>query len=262
MNSLGVFELPMTIRGRKFLHHVTVVKDINDNIIGIDFMHANRMNYDATSKQITFAHMLTNALYALKKTRIPALSTMIINAKLKGTICNSASPVATIHAPTNPTISGMPTLVTLDKYNHCKLVIDNCAPYEVTLARNEVLGILEFKPDKSIPLNEMTISALISDIHGQLPKGPKKEFTHAVIEQKANLKVPAQYKQKYLDILFKHQEAISIIKFDLGRAKNFSHKICLKGDNPVYRKQFKIPEAHQTFIEATLDEWLKLGVVK
>jgi hypothetical protein len=51
-------------------------------------------------------------------------------------------------------------------------------------------------------------------------------------------------------------------KMDLGRAKNFTHKIHLKDNNPVYRKQFKIPEAHQNFIEATLDEWLKLGVVK
>ena len=40
MNSLGVFDLPTTIRGRKFVHPVTVVEDINDNIIGIDFMHA------------------------------------------------------------------------------------------------------------------------------------------------------------------------------------------------------------------------------
>ena len=262
MNSLGVFELPMTIRGRSFLHPVTVVENINDNIIGIDFMHANRMNYDAASKQITFAHMLTNALYSLKETTIPALSTMIIQAKFKGNVCNTASPVATIHAPTNPTISGMPALVTLDKYRNCKLVIDNCAPYEVTLARNEVLGVLEFEPDKCIPLNEKTISALISDIADQLPKVPKRKFTRQEIEQKANLKVPDQYKDKYLDILFKHQAAISITKFDLGRAKNFNHKIFLKDDNPVYRKQFKIPEAHQTFIEATLDEWLKLGVVK
>jgi hypothetical protein len=29
----------------------------------------------------------------------------------------------------------------------------------------------------------------------------------------------------------------------------------------VYRKQFKIPEAHHNFIEQTLEEWLKLGVV-
>jgi len=148
------------------------------------------MNYDATSKQITFAHMLTNALYALKETMIPALSTMIVNAKFKGNTCSSANPVATIHAPTNPTISGMPALVTLDSYKHCKLVINNCAPYKITLARNEVLGVLEFEPDKCIPLNEKTISALILDIHEQLPKVPKKRLTRSEIEQKANLKVP------------------------------------------------------------------------
>jgi len=66
----------------------------------------------------------------------------------------------------------MPALVTLDKCTldtgHCKLVIDNCAPYEITLASNEVLGVLEFEPDKCIALNEKTISALISNIHGQL----------------------------------------------------------------------------------------------
>jgi hypothetical protein len=32
--------------------------------------------------------------------------------------------------------------------------------------------------------------------------------------------------------------------------------------DPVYRKQFKILEAHHQFIKQTLDEWLKLGVIK
>jgi hypothetical protein len=48
----------------------------------------------------------------------------------------------------------------------------------------------------------------------------------------------------------------------MGLAKDFKHKIHLKMQDPVYRKQFKIPEAHHQFIEQTLDEWLKLGVVK
>ena len=30
----------------------------------------------------------------------------------------------------------------------------------------------------------------------------------------------------------------------------------------MYRKQFKIPDAHRGFIEQTLDEWLRLGVVR
>jgi hypothetical protein len=35
-----------------------------------------------------------------------------------------------------------------------------------------------------------------------------------------------------------------------------------KMQDPVYQKQFKIPEAHNQFIEQTLHEWMKLGVVK
>jgi len=62
--------------------------------------------------------------------------------------------------------------------------------------------------------------------------------------------------------LHKHQQAISANKYDLGLATNFIHKIHLKDNAPVYRKQFKIPVAHQNFIEQSLDEWLKLSVVK
>jgi hypothetical protein len=77
------------------------------------------------------------------------------------------------------------------------------------------------------------------------------------IAQKAHLNVPNEFKQKYIDILYKHQAAISVNKMDLGQAKTFTHKIHLKDNNPVYRKQFKISEAGQNFIESTLDEWLK-----
>jgi hypothetical protein len=48
----------------------------------------------------------------------------------------------------------------------------------------------------------------------------------------------------------------------LGLAKVFSHKIHLKPQDPVYRKQFKILEMHHQFIKQILDKWLKLGVVK
>jgi hypothetical protein len=76
------------------------------------------------------------------------------------------------------------------------------------------------------------------------------------------LQVPEEFRDRYIDILFKHQGAISMDKYDLGLAKNYKHKIHLKIEDPVYRKQFKIPEAHHQFIEQTLEEWLKLGVVR
>jgi len=68
-----------------------------------------------------------------------------------------------------------------------------------------------------------------------------------------------EFKTQYLDLLYRYQEAISIDKYDLGLAKNYKHKIHLKNEDPVYRKQFKIPEAHHNFIEQTRPigpEWI------
>jgi hypothetical protein len=96
----------------------------------------------------------------------------------------------------------------------------------------------------------------------KLPKVPKCKLIKEEIAAKAHLNMPNKYKQKYIDILYRHQKAISANKYDFGLASNFKHKIHLKDNNPVYRKQFKIPEAHQNFIEQSLEEWLKLGVVK
>ncbi len=104
MRSLGIFEIEMTMRGRKFTHPVTVVEDINDNILGIDFMHTHKLNYDSTSKQTTFMHMLSNALYSVKEGTIPALSSMMVITKFKGLVCDTAQPFATVHAPQHPTI--------------------------------------------------------------------------------------------------------------------------------------------------------------
>jgi hypothetical protein len=98
-------------------------------------------------------------------------------------------------------------------------------------------------------LDDAGISAILTDIDKKIPKVPKRKLTKEEIASKAHLYVPKEYKQRYIDILYKHQKAISVDKYDLGLAKNFKHKIHLKDNNPVYRKQFKIPESHQNFIE-------------
>jgi len=100
------------------------------------------------------------------------------------------------------------------------------------LPRNEILGVLEFEVEPCLPLNEDTVASIISNIEEKFPKGQKKHFSCAEIEQKANLNVPQEIKQKYVDILYKHQAAISMNKMDLGRAKNFTHKIHLISSLP------------------------------
>jgi hypothetical protein len=64
----------------------------------------------------------------------------------------------------------MPAWVTLDGYKNCKLIIDNCAPYDITIPRNEILGVLEFESEQCLPLNEDTVASIIADIEQKFPK--------------------------------------------------------------------------------------------
>ncbi len=151
-------------------------------------------------------------------------------------------------------LSGMPAIGSVDKNNNCKLVIDNCAPYDVDIDRNDIKGLTE-----QLQLLE---DSVISAIDSKLPKVPQKKLSKDEIATNSHLNVPNEYKQKYIDILYKHLKAIFAKKYDLGLATNLKHKIHIVDNNPVYQKQFKISEADQTLIEQSLEEWLKLGVIK
>jgi hypothetical protein len=76
------------------------------------------------------------------------------------------------------------------------------------------------------------------------------------------LNVPEQFKENYLNILYKNHEAISEHKYDWGKTETLMHDITLKSEEPVYVKQFKIPDAHCQQVEQHVTEWLKLGVVQ
>ncbi len=140
--------------------------------------------------------------------------------------------------------------------------MENCTPYDITIERNDLMELIEIEKEELIPLNNNIISSVCADIHAKLPKIPKAKLSRKYIAHRCHLQVPEEFREQYINTLFKHQEAISIKKYDLGLAKSFQHKIHLKNTDLVYRKQFKIPEAHHQFIEQTLEEWLKIGVVK
>jgi uncharacterized protein (DUF1919 family) len=46
MNSLGIYEIDLQMKGKTFTHQINVIGQLNDNIIGIDFMHKHKLHYD------------------------------------------------------------------------------------------------------------------------------------------------------------------------------------------------------------------------
>jgi len=259
----GTFEIPINIRGKQITHPFRVMENLSDNLIGIDFMHKHGLYYDPRKRIISFDDGVPNSLTCTKDYTIEALTSQLITVHYHGMKIEDNLAIATVFSPKNKFISGEPGLIKIDSNNCARILVNNCAPFDIKMDRKDIIGWVEHTEETNpLELNDQVLSSVISDIQQRLPKVPQKKYTKEEIKNTANLNVPASYKTKYVDLLHKYQDTISKSKADLGRAKNFVHKIHLKDNNPVYRKQFKIPEAHTDFIEQTVEEWLKLGVVR
>jgi hypothetical protein len=49
-------------------------------------------------------------------------------------------------------------------------VVENCAPYDVTLEKDDILGVMETEQNELVPLTDDFISSVCQDIHNLFPK--------------------------------------------------------------------------------------------
>ena len=154
---------------------------------------------------------------------MPPFAIALVQARAFQTLSNQLHYIADIGAPKQPLISGLSTLASFDHQNHCTLQIQNCAPHEVSIKTGDILGILSIEEEAPIPFNHKSLATICEQIYQRLPKVKKRAWTRKEIEERCHLGAPEPYRSWYIDILVKHQAAISLDKYDLGLAKNFTH---------------------------------------
>jgi hypothetical protein len=125
-------------------------------------MHRHKLHYDVQTRQVKIAGINSDQIVAIKEHVLPALTSTVLNVKYK---TQHISPAYTPPPPRTPMISGMPAVISIDKNNNCKIIVDNCAPYDVTIDRNHVIGLMDIKSEILIPIEDSVISSIISDIH-------------------------------------------------------------------------------------------------
>ncbi len=94
---------------------MNIITELNDNIIGIDFMHCNKLIYDVNTRQMKFADSKMNIICATKQVTIPAMTSSIVTTKFNGEIHKDKTYVATIHSPGSPTLTGVASLVSINE---------------------------------------------------------------------------------------------------------------------------------------------------
>jgi hypothetical protein len=120
-------------------------------------------------------------------------------------------------------------------------MIENCTPYKVTIERNDLLGLVELENDELFLVTDNTAAKICASIKNKIPKTPRTKLTRDEIARHCNLQVPDEFQEKYINIIFKHQEAINLDKYDLGLARNYKHKIHLKNEDTKSSSRYQRP---------------------
>ena len=142
------------------------------------------------------------------------------------------------------------------------MAITNASLHTVTLERNAFIGTVEILGEGQ-PLIPLNGDNLLNMINVVTDSSRKKALSNEEIRQRAHLQdIPQEYRERYLALLQRHRQVISMNKNDLGRSRKHHHRIYLKDLDPAFVQQFPLKPDHQQFIEDTLESWLKLGVVR
>lgn len=267
----GLYHLKLRMGKSLVEHPFFVVKNLSeDMILGIDFIHQHNLNYNATAKSFRWKggpSWTEGHLKTCKALTIEALGSQFVKMQVRtesGAIpAPSQACMVTVVSQDNPFITGGPFLVEPDENGHVQVLVTNCSPIPVDLGRNEFLGMAENLEDSQ--LREISASYLNTVAQKMQTKEPtpispeKKKFILANLNLQ---QIPDQFKDRYKRVILKHHEAISQHKLDLGRTNTLLHDIELRSPEPIYVKQFKIPDAHRLEVEKHVAEWLKLGVVQ
>ena len=126
--------------------------------------------------------------------------------------------------------------------------IFNCTNHAMTIEKNSILGIIEKLKDKDqvgeLLINKMSVNLEQKELTPAAKiTEKKKKYILDNVKFARNEELTKALKQKYIDLLLEHNEAISNSLFDTGRSQTMAHDIQLKKQDPIYMKQFRIPEA-------------------
>ena len=271
LESAGRYYMPFKIQNKEFIFPVSVFNNLNEKmILGIDFIVKFSLGYDPTTQSLywsdTDANWTNANLQCTREITLEPMSNKFVTMNVldhrKFRIGVPGDAVAIISSDKH-IIQGGPALVTVNKNGQVSMEIFNCSNHQITIDRDTMVGVIEnIKNEDTI--EEMNVNTLTTNEEKQ------KKPEVVIISQKqkdfilanANLNVPPEYKDRYLNLLLRNHDVISSNKYDLGKCNTAMHDIELKTKEPIYIKQFRIPEAQRETVESHIQELLKLGVIR
>jgi hypothetical protein len=133
MQEATTYLVPMQIMGRKVMHDLVVLKNVQDNILGIDFIREHFLSCNSFTDKCFWetSPIHSGQLKAAERMYINTLSSRKNNLRCvddnNTMIGINNQMIATISSP-HTLISGPPGIIKFDNEGIAYTVIQNCAP--------------------------------------------------------------------------------------------------------------------------------------
>jgi len=265
---IGTTRINCIIDSKSVQHQFYVIENLNEKgILGMDFIARHELHQDVvtntfywTPNQGTWNH---GKMMSVKDVKLEALTTTQVKVQMEtydGKVPSEGHPVISyVSHETHPLVSGMPGLLQTNKENVCTILMQNCAPFDIMINSKEMVGTIENVQHEQRYLLDQE---LINSVTITRPMRRATEEDKRFLKNNEKILVPKTFAKRYESLLETCHEVFSRNKSDLGKSDLIVHDISLKTKEPVYVKQFKIPDAHMKEVENHVKEWLKLGVVE
>ncbi len=252
--------LTVSYKGKTAEIPVYIAKSLNENAIaGMDLINTLGICYDpriqsfvsAVSDSPANALVLTTAQMCLNPWEAKT-----VRLRLTNWTPGDTAVVVDIGTPEIPALFPNAALATVFDENKVFFQLKNCSGVEIRIPRGFPVGTAEAIGEISAVKEEQFLDIKESWPQPLTDQERKKFLTYL------HLNVPESEKEAYQQLLVKNYDVFSKSTDDLGQARHFAHTIQLKDFDPVYRKQFRIPEQHNEALQLQVKEWLKIGIIE
>ena len=271
----GKLNVEFTIENATYSWECIIIERLDNEILfGTDFMKTHKIILDMETSNIIFPTSPTTIsglqnqtkrrISTIYKTTIPENHHTKVQCQIVTENNIQMRPGSLVIIKSNEIMPGVILEEVLTKVlnrNRIFVVITNKNPHQVCIKPSLTLGVtvdFDFE-EKIIPINEAQISGCTNST-GPIPScSPEKEKY-----LKANLRCPddPHLRNLYEHLVLQNHDVFAEDKYDLGFSDAVSHKINMKNNQPIYIKQFRIPDAHQEVILQHIDEWQNKKVIE
>ena len=274
LKQMGTYQLPFSFLNKDYEYPCKILGNLNeDMIVGINFMHLTGLSYDAGRKELFMSNSSSNnwrtaSMHIDKEITLEPLScaTVTVNALTRDLARpgKASSAIAVVNS-NDYVLSGGPAIIQLNQFGQAQMEIFNCTADSMTISENSIIGMIEkMHPEEEAAISLLDAEEMVATLEKrELPKREelsKEKEKH--LRSKIEKSVPAEFQTRYMNLCAKYHEIFSTTKREMGASHTVFHDIKLRDEEPVYIKQFRIPEAHRTAVEDHVKEMLKLGCIR